>query len=242
MSERLQVVLSLVSLGLVVTTGVFLFRMTRPGEPRGELATLEPVSKPETVDAWVAWLDEDVQVVCKRPLVSTERDRFNNRTLCRRLGLDEDRYRFLQLVVVNYGPTALESTDAHWQAVGIGADGSTHESVAPAALLEAGRGLATRADLVVAEALGLREGPYRLPARTSARYLLAFDEAARPDRWRSLRVTVAGETLDLARNSFERRDLDRFLQSPERDRLGPRESEVARRPNASAEPATAVDR
>lgn len=242
MSERLQVVLSLISLGLVITTGVFLYQMTRSGEPNEEVARLEPVSKPETVDAWVAWLDDDVQVVCKRPLVSVERDRFNNRSLSRRLGVDEDRYRFVQLVVVNYGPEALESTDDHWLAAAIDEQGAVHENVPPGVLLDTGRGLATRADLVVAAALGLKGGPYTIPARSSVRYLLAFEGGPPPDQWRGLSLNVAGRRLDLVRNSFERRDLDRFMESPERDRLGLPESDVARRPGAPAEPEAAIDR
>ncbi len=214
MSDRLQLVFSVLSLGLVATAGFLVLKATRPVDPTGNLAPLPPVDHPDTVDVWLADVDGRAELLFKPVLDSTERDGFNNRTLSRRLGEPDDTYRFFRLFVANFdaeGDFELEADYLRVQA------GEGIESLDPEQVLGGDDGPISDGDRMVASALGLRAGPYRVPPRRAGSFLVAFRSSdlqplgGAPEEF----ALVDGDsTLRLKRESIPRDELDRFFLDP----------------------------
>lgn len=236
MSERLQLILSLASLGLVVVAGVLVFRFTSPSTPREALAPLPRVSRPETVSVWLSPESlSGLQLVFKPYLDSAARDRFNNTTLSRRLGAPEDAYRFYRVLVVNFDPAEpLDLAVDRLRFVATDRSGGTIASIDPARLLAEGDGSISGAERVVLSALGLRPGPYRLPPRSAGSFVVAFPAEAEPAQWRRLALELGERSLPLELTEVPRVALDRFRLDPAEPLVPSRPEEVARRPKEGA--------
>lgn len=244
MSEKLQLAFSLLSLGLVVVAGYLALRITRSGDRVPTLAPLTQETLTPTVDVWLAsaGIDDDneerarlypglesVQFLLKPFLDAEDRDGFNNRALSRRLGAEEDALRFFQLVIVNFHQDQpFEIRSPFLMLVAEDPGGTIWKGRSPEAIFADGRGIMTEADRIVATALGLRSGPYEVPPRAAAHYLIALDSDADDDRWTRLELQIPEVTLHFRRIEMPRDELESFLLDP-RQRLPVPEVDVARR-------------
>ena len=235
MDERLQLTFSLLSLGLVVVAAYLAFRITRPGDGALPVAPIIQEAPTATVDVWLADLPQpdgdsrgsgdvsaiegegrvpQVQFLFKPRQGARERDDYLDRSLSRRLGAPDDSYRFFELVVVNLDPELPFVIDAPFLPIaGRGREGAA-PGLSPAAIYERGQGMVTTADVTAARALGLREGPYRVPPRAAAHYLVAFEGAVEESSWTALEMNLPAGTVAFRRAELSRERLDEFMLEP----------------------------
>ena len=76
------------------------------------------------------------------------------------------------------------------------------------------QGMVTTADATAARALGLREGPYRVPPRAAAHYLVAFEGAVEESSWTALEMNLPAGTVAFRRAELSRERLDEFMLEP----------------------------